>query len=183
MTTRPGIPKFKGGFRKFAVTIYTNREKGTISRLLVYSQGSRVKVHEYLWLKYLWDELTKKEMELFLTMPETLSSEIKYAALRAVLIKGKKHVRDRLINSPFLTGEDTPTRIRYQGFQRLDVEIQNEQLRSLPKVPKFSGWIKSSSAKDRGSARRPSFLDPLAVNEEDYVEHDFDWFTHLTSSD
>jgi len=116
-------------------------------------------------------------------MPETLNSEIKYAALRATLIKGKGWVRNRLITSPYLVGEQVPTRIRYQGFKRLDVEIRKESLRSLPKVPKFSGWIKSSSAKDRGSARRPSFLDPLAANELDYVEFSFDWFTHLTSSD
>jgi hypothetical protein len=179
-TARPGLPRFQGPFKTFSVAISTNREKGAEDRLLVYSQGSRAKVHEYLWLKYLWDELSKEEFRLFLVMPETLNSELKFATLRAALLRPKKKIRTLLSECPILTKKEQPSKLRYLGFKRLDVEIQGIT-RSLPKVPKFSGWIKSSSAK--GSKRRPggpSYLEPLAIIENDYIDNVFDWFTYLT---
>jgi len=180
VTARPGLPRFQGPFKTFSIATSTNREKGTESRLLVYSQGSRAKVQEYLWLKYLWDELTRPEMELFLVMPETLKSEMKFATLRAALIKPKKVLRTKLSECPFMEEKERPTRLRYLGFKRLDVEI-SRITRNLQKVPKFSGWIRSSSAV--GSKRRPggpSFLEPLAIIENDYIDYVFDWFAYLT---
>jgi hypothetical protein len=183
MTARPRFPKFQGPFKSFSVSLFTNREKGTESRLIVYSQGSRTVVSNYLWLKFLWDELTKEEMTLFLTLSETLKSEIKYAALRATLIKGKRYVRNKLIQSSLIPESESPTKIRYQGYKRVDIEIHNET-RNLPKVPKFSGWVKSGSA--IGSKRRPggpSYLEPLAIIENDYADIVFDWYNYLTVDD
>jgi hypothetical protein len=148
----------------------------------VYSQGSRAKVVEYLWLKYLWDELSKDEMLLFLTLPETLNSEIKVAALRAVLILGKKVVRNRLGTICTLFQKDIPSRIRYLGYKRLDVEIY-EETRSLPRVPKFSGWIRSSSSVGSKRPGGPRILEPLAVNENDFNVNIIDWYQLLTVGD
>jgi len=179
MTARIKFPRFTGAFKEFSISQFTNRETGTESRLHVFSQGSRAKVSEFLWLKYLWDELSKLEFQLFLALPETLNSEIKVAALRAVLLLGKKKIRNRLCQASFLPEAERPTRLRYQGFKRLDVEIEVIE-RSLPKVPKFKGWIKSSSAKDSKSNRGPSYLEPLAITENDYDNNVFDWYTYLT---
>jgi hypothetical protein len=179
-TARSGIPRFSGGFKTFSVSTSTNREKGTEDRLLVYSQGSRAVVVEYLWLKLLWDELTREEMKLFIMLPEVLNSEIKIGALRALLIKPKRFIRNKLIESDRI--EVSPTRELYQGYKRLDVEIQQIS-RKLPKVPKFSGWIRSSSAKDNKSSRGPSFLEPLAIIEYEYDEIIFDWYYYLTVED
>jgi hypothetical protein len=180
MTTRPGFPSFKGAFKTFSVSVSTNREYGTDSRLLVYSQGSRAKVLKYLWLKHLWDELSQKEFELFITCPETLNNPLQYGALRASFIIGKVKVREQLIDCPFLEESDKPLRVYYQGFKRLDVEI-SRFTRSLPKVPKFKGWIRSSSAKDskrrQGGSRD---LSPLAIMDYDYEELYFDWYNYLT---
>lgn len=120
------------------------------------------------------------EMELFLALPETLKSEMKFATLRAALSTKKTVLRKRLSECPFLDEKDRPTRDRYQGFKRLDVEI-SRFTRNLQKVPKFSGWIRSSSAV--GSKRRPggpSYLEPLAISEYDYTDYVFDWFNYLT---
>jgi hypothetical protein len=139
-------------------------------------------VVEYLWLKFLWDELTRKEMELFLSMSETVKSELKYAALRATTILGKRHVRQRILECPFLPGP-SPSRERYQGYlSSLDVEI-HDFTRRLPKVTKYSGYVKSSSAV--GSKRPPgsSFLDPLIIIDYDYTEISFDWYNYLTVGD
>lgn len=180
IVTGSRLPRFQGPFQSFKVKTNTNREKGTESGLLVYSQGSRAVVSKFLWLKWLWDELSRREMELFLALPETLNSEMKFGALRASLLKGKKVTRERLNQYPFKTKKEQPNRQRYQGIKNLDVEIL-DFTRSLPKVPKFSGWVKSSS--QVGSKRKPggpSFLEPLAIIENDYADNNFDWFSYLT---
>ena len=179
MTARPGIPRFSGGFKSFSVLQFNDREKGTESRLFVYSQGSRPKVHKYLWLKLLWDELTKQEWALFLSMPETLNNEMIYGSLRSINFQGKRVTRRRLIEAPFLSNEDKPSYSVYQGFKRLNVEISLE-IRNLPKVAKFSGYIKSASAVGSKSPKKSSYLDSLAINETDYSETVFDWFAYLT---
>jgi hypothetical protein len=149
----------------------------------VYSQGSRPKVIEYLWLKFLWDELSRGEFRLFILLPEVLKDDLKSSALRARLVMSKKGLRDRIVNCPFLPEERKPLRIKYQGYKRLNVEFYEFE-RNLPKTPKFSGWVRSSSAV--GSKRKPggpSFLEPLAINELDYAENVFDWYHYLTVGD
>lgn len=182
MKARPGKPRFKGGFKTFSISISTNREKGTDSRLRVYSQGSRAVVVEYLWLKYLWDELSKDEWRLFYNLSELIDDDIKISALRAIMIVGKKKVRERLNNMLSHLQMKTFPRERYLGYKRLDVEIQEES-RSLPKVPKFSGWIRSASAVGTKSSRGPSHLEPLAIHYDDYSDVKFDWYSFLTVGD
>lgn len=179
MVAGPGIPRFKGSFKTFSVTAFTNRETGTESRLLVYSQGSRTKVNEYLWLKFLWDELTKTEMELFLIMPETLKNPLKVGALRAILEIGKLRVRNKILKFPFKSKKECPSRERYRGYRRLNVEIHWIS-RSLPRVPKFSGWVRSSSAIGTKRPRGSSLLEPLAIHENDYADNEFNWYSYLT---
>jgi hypothetical protein len=139
-------------------------------------------VEEYLWLKFLWDELSKVEFALFLTLPGTLNSEVKLATLRSLLVQGKKITRERLVRMQIFLGETPSSRERYLGFKRLDVEIQEIE-RKLPRIPKFSGWIKSSSAVGSKRSRGPSYLEPLAINENDYEDVIFDWYNYLTVGD
>jgi len=180
MTARSGIPRFSGGFKAFSVSFNTNRETGTESRLFVYSQGSRQKVHIYLWLKLLWNELSKDEWKLFLSMPETLNNEMIYDSLRAINFQGKRATRQRLIKSPYCPKEYLPNYDRYRGFMRLNVEISLEN-RRLPKVPKFSGYVKSASAiGSKRSSGKSSYLDLMAINCEDYEKVVFNWFSYLT---
>lgn len=179
MIARPSLPRFTGPFKSFTVSISTDREKGTESRFLVYSQGSRVKVLEYLWLKFLWDELTKEEFQLFILAPETLNSEIKVAALRALLIIGKKELRTRLNKMEKFLMLKTSSKERYQGYKRLNVEI-HRITRNLPKVRKFSGYVRSLSATGSKRSGGPRELEPLAINEYDYDEKIVDWYTLLT---
>jgi len=181
-TARPGKPRFGGSFRTFSVALFSDREKGYEIRLLVYSQGSRAAVNRYLWLKFLWDNLTRDEMKLFLSIPENLNDEMKYAALRAVLLFPKKVVRERINRVLRRLGEKEFLRENYLGYKRLDVEIY-EITRRLPRVPKFSGWIKSSSAVGSKRPQGPSCLEPLAIIENDYENIIFDWYTNLTVDD
>lgn len=121
-------------------------------------------------------------MKLFLTLPENLRDEMKFAALRAVLLFPKKVIRDRINLVLRRLGEKEFLREQYLGYKRLDVEIY-EITRRLPRVPKFSGWIKSSSAVGSKHPQGPSFLEPLAIIENDYEDCIFDWYTNLTVDD
>lgn len=180
MTPRPRKPRFSGGFKTFTVSVSTNREKGTDSRLCVFSQGSRAKVIEYLWLKWIWDELSKDEMKLVYASSEFLTG-VKQAALRAVFITGKRKVREKLLSSPI---KEEISKTRYQGFKRLDIEIYEFQ-RSLPKVPKFSGYVRNASSvgSKRSSGGTSVDLSPLDIIEDDYNFESFNWYTFLTVGD
>lgn len=175
---RPSKPRFSGGFKTFSISISINRETRVEDRLFVFSQGSRTKVLEYLWLKYLWDELSRLEYKL-LVLSDFLNSDLNFDTLRAINVQGKKKTRERL---QILFPEGTYSRIRYQGFKRLDVEIYEER-RSLSKTPKFSGWIRSASAKGSKSPGGSSFLETLTPSEYILEEKAINWYALLTVED
>lgn len=175
------IPSFSGGFKTFSVAVSTDRNKSTESRLVVYSQGSRAKVFEYLWLKFLWDELTREEFQLLILSNEFLKSDKKVSFFRAILILPKKVLRKRLLAFEKFLGEKPSSRERYHGYQRLDVEIQ-WITRSLPKVAKYSGYVRNASAV---GSKRPGGsgidLSPLASSEEQFVDENLiNWYSLLT---
>jgi hypothetical protein len=178
MKARPSKPRFTGGFKTFSVSVSINRENRVEGRLFVFSQGSRTKVLEYLWLKHLWDELSRLEFKL-LILSGVLNSDLKFDCMKAINKQGKKATRERL-QVFFPDGEYS--RERYQGFKRLDVEIYEYQ-RSLPKTPKFSGWIRTASAK---GTKRPSggssYLETLTSTEYIIVDR-IDWYELLTVGD
>lgn len=178
MTAGPGFPRFFGGFKTFSISISTNREKGIIESLKVYSSGARSATHRYLWLKFLWDQLTKEEWNLFIMMPETLNDDLMYSAIRAMLITSKKEVRGRIMSHP-ISYEKKFHRSSYQGIKGMRLETHKES-RRLAKVPKFSGYVKSASAIGSKSRKSPSFLEPLAINEDDYSDFSFNWYSYLT---
>jgi hypothetical protein len=118
---------------------------------------------------------------MFILMPEVLNSELKVGALRALLIKGKKEIRTKICNKLNELGEEAPSRERYLGFKRLDVEIYEFQ-RSLPKTTKFSGYVKSPSSVGSKHSRKvlDEDLEPLALYQTDYEDIMFDWYNYLT---
>lgn len=184
MSARPRNPRFSGGFTTWSLSISTNREKRNESRLLVFSQGSRAKTVKYLWYKFLWEELTSQEMELFMLLPETLNSDFKIDTIRAILERGKKEIREKLERCPFLDKELAPSKEHYQGIRSFNIEIHKIS-RSLPKTKKFSGWIRSASAAGSKNSQGGSRfeLEPLDKHENDYEDKVFNWYTYLTVVD
>jgi len=97
--------------------------------------------------------------------------------MKAINLQGKRKTRERL---NVLFTEGTYSRERYQGFKRLDVEIYEYQ-RSLPRTPKFSGWIRSASAKgSKNQTGGSSYLETLTNSEMWVDEKTIDWFALLT---
>lgn len=171
------IPNFKGSFRTWAVTLSTNREKSTKDVLLVFSSGKREAVLEFLWLKFLHSQLTRIEFELFIATLKD-SDEKKFAVLRLLNEISKRELRKRLISIERLIGDKESSKIRLEGYYRLSIEIRKET-RRLPKVKKFSGYIKSPSSM---GSKRPlvRHLDEMVVHEDFQInEYKFDWYNLL----
>ena len=175
------IPSFGGGFNRFKIRISTNQEKGTQDYFVVLSQGKRHVFSKYIWYKFMYDNLTKQEELIFYSLPEILNSEFKIQALRACLRTGKKVIRKRIEELPLIPDSERISYLTYQGLRgntQYDLSLREGK---LPKPPKFSGWIKSSSSKDRKSSPKGSVMDPLNIILEDFVEEkNFDWFLYLT---
>lgn len=133
---------------------------------------------EYLWLKFLWNQLTKQEHTLFLmSLRET--EEKKWSVLRLIHQIPKKVLRKRLNYWEAQLGERVSSKERLEGYFRLRIEIQ-EETRRLPRPPKFSGYIKSPSA--AGSKRQlvRQLLDEMVTGEEYIDVEKVSWYSLLS---
>lgn len=167
-------PNFTGSFKTYSVSVSTNREKGTESRLLVYSSGSRAATFEYLWLKFLWDHLTKIEYELLLASNEFLLNDYRYTTFRLMLENPKKSIRNKLLRIQLFLGMKLDSRERYLGYKRMRIDIQRIT-RSLQKVPKFSGYVRNASAVGSKRPGGPGIPEPLPYTEEYCFTEKLDW--------
>lgn len=143
----------RGTLRTLQMTVSTDLEKGLITRYLIRSSGRLETIHEVLFGKWLWDELTFEENSFFLTIPKTFKDPLVMACLMA-RAKGvpKKVIRERVEKIPFKVSK--PKYLRYKtllGRLFLSVELQTATLRS---TPKYSGWARHHN--DKGSLRSPS---------------------------
>jgi len=178
MVTVRHKPNFKGGFRTWYVNYNVNREQSTIERFVVFSSGRRQKVMEKLWLKLVWDELTKIELKLFLSMTEVLNNDKIVGFLRAILEIDKRTLRQRLIKLEQLFGEIPTSRERYKGFSSLSIEIQSEIV-SLSRGKKFSGYVRNIASIGSGKRGAGEVPEPIADAEFKVVEN-IDWYSLLS---
>jgi len=171
-------PKFSGPFHTWRQSLFTDREKGIETVLLVYSSGSREAVREYLWLKFLWNQLSQIERTLFLASLRD-TEEKKWSTMKLMQIFPKKVIRRRLNNLEFLFGEKVSSKERLSGYYQLRIEIR-EETRRLPRPPKFSGYIKSPSA--AGSKRQlvRQLLDEMVTGEEYVDVEKVSWYKLLS---
>jgi hypothetical protein len=158
LSVAPRKPRFKGRFITTKVKLTTDHEKGMECRLIVYSKGSRQAIIKFLWLKFLWDQLTRSEFLLFLSIPEVLSNEKMFNYLSVINTIPKKIARRNLLKAEEYLEIEISSRERYQGIKDLDIEIYQET-RNLPKPPKFSGYVKTPSSVGTKSSRGSSFLE------------------------
>jgi hypothetical protein len=174
-------PRFSGSFSTWRKEIFTNREQGIVQNFLVFSSGKREAVLEYLWLKFLWNELTRTEYTLFiLSLKESEDDQKKWAFLKVLLQRPKSELRKKLIRFEEFFGLKLSSRERYLGYKGMSIEIHLEN-RRLGRVPKYSGYVKSISA--IGSKKKNSLSDILSdVIPTDlyFDEKVIDWY-HLLS--
>jgi len=175
MTTFRSYPKFSGGFFRWRVTLSTDYNRGLQEDFLVFSSGRRDTALNHLWLKFLWDQLTKDEFFLFiLTLKD--SDQKKTAFLKANLLVEKKILRKRLNLLENKLGEKVSSRTRYNGSKSQRIEIQRIQ-RKLPKPKKYSGYIRNISSLGTKS-RKTRFLETI-VRKDVFFEEEFNWYQAL----
>jgi len=120
----------------------------------------------YLWLKHLWEQLTKIEYELFIL---TLGPKDykKWIFLKMQIKFSKKDLRTRLTEIEHRQGTKTSSYERYLGIRHLRIEIQRET-RILPKTKKFSGYIKSLAQRGKSSSTEKG-IEPLSSDPLEYI--------------
>lgn len=178
MVTVKKFPNFHGPFHTLMISYNINREKGTNDRFVVFSSGKRHALVKYLWYKLVWDELSRMEFHLFISMPEVLNNTKILAFLRCRLEIDKRILRQRLLQIENLIGETPTIRSTYQGLKRMRIEIQRETI-SLQKVPKFSGYVRNISAIGRGNGGSRD-LEPVTDFVYEEIRGKIDWYLLLS---
>ena len=161
-------PRFRGGFFTWRSTIFTDQENGVKAVFLVLSSGKRDVVKRQLWLKLVWDQLTKVEFELFLTLLKD-SDYLYWSFLKLLVFVPKKILRKNLVKNETILGLKVSSRESYIGSLRTNIEIQKE-IRNLPKPPKFSGYIKSLSSRGK-SLPGEKGIEPLSSVPSEYQDN------------
>lgn len=143
------LSSFRGPLLQYPIVKSIDRNKGTLRRWIVFSQGKRSTLVNYLWGKLLWDELTSLEGKIFWHLKEITSESTIYLGLKALAFGvSKKLLRQRLESSPFKELKFI-TRQQYLSIKgRVNFFFLEEEI-SLRKVPKYSGYTKHY--KDKGS--------------------------------
>jgi len=155
------------GFIEFKMDSTTiSPEKGKVVRWHVISSGKRSTLFKFLFLKWLWDELTSQEWKFVLNSPEFFSSKEFLACARA-LANGipKKDIRTRLIKFQLLTGSKPSSRNRYRSLASLRYRLCEFVHTDTP-AKKFSGWVRHQN--DQGSLRKSSVfeIEPVGFTEK-----------------
>lgn len=141
------FPRFKGRFFTWSQTIFVDQENRSKVDLFVFSSGKREAALRYLWLKLIWDNLSKIEYEL-LVLSLKDSEHIKWSFLKLLLFVPKRILRKNLIAAETKLGLAVSSRESYLGYHRLSIEVQR-RTRRLPKTKKFSGYIKSLASRGK----------------------------------
>lgn len=143
------LTSFRGPLIQFPVVQYINRDKGTLRRWIVFSQGKRSTLLKYLYGKLIWDELNVLERRVFFSMKEITEDTTIFLSLKALnLGVSKVKLRQRLKNSPFPELKFI-TRQQYISIKgRVTFFLMEEEI-NLRKTPKYSGYTKHH--KDKGS--------------------------------
>ena len=173
----PEIPEFRGRFFRYTVNRQTNQERCFKEDFLVFSTGKRGALIQFLWLKNLWDELTREEFALFISFPEVLRNEKMVAFLQASISYPKGLIRNRLIKYEKLHNQQISSRSSYQGMKSMRFEIHRIQ-KKLPKTKPYSGYVKTPSAVGSKSPRKIPFLESPSQTVE-FIES-INWFFLLT---
>ena len=171
-------PDFPGPFHTWSVVFNRNEERNFVERFLVFSVGKQGTVNKYLWHKLVWDQLSRKEFFLFLSLPNTLMDPKMHGFLRAKMEVPLRVLRKRLNHLEALTGEKETSLASYQGYrsQRLTIYLDRRNLhRKLLKTKR----VKSPSQVGTKSSGKILFIEPLAPTNFQ-VDNEFAWYSFLT---
>jgi len=157
---RDFFKSYHKSFHEFKLTSSSIAPKyGEVVGWHVLSSGRRSTLFKFLFLKWLWDELTFQEFKFITNLPEFFSSE-EFVACTRVLASGlpKKEIRTRLNNFRKLRGLKPLSHERYRAMKRGFVFSLVEYTFSPLPTKKYSGWTRHH--KDHGTLGRV-LLEPM----------------------
>lgn len=159
---RENAPK-RGGFRTYKIVVSTNLEKRLMERFLILSSGRLGTIVRTVFGKWLWDELTREELEFFLTLPNVLTDPTISACLRA-RARGipKDTIRRRLGKIPFLVSFPSHSQYLSLKGQLFLTVIRQEVI--LSKTQKYSGYSRHHN--DKGSLNPTPLEENFTLPEE-----------------
>lgn len=139
-------------------------------RWVLRSSGRRAKIIQFLFHKWLFSNLNRKEFELFIELPEIMRDNMIFSALKARGIGYPlKSIRSALkLSSSLLFGKKAPTVERWNGYKTFSLEIEKEIVqRPKRAIVKYSGWKRHQN--DHGSLGPPKedpfYSEPLIEND------------------
>lgn len=157
--TEKAVRKFS-----FRTDIVTNN-KGVIERRVVLSTGKRPALVRYLFLKMMYNELTKEERELFLSFKESTSNIQYYFALRA-RNKGIMKKTIRKILEVLDLGQPLISYKEYISLKQIEFSYKKETKPPIKKPKPYTGY--SKGYKDGKSKKRTFLVEELGSSPIEY---------------
>ena len=115
---------------------------GVIKRWVVLSTGKRPVLVRYLLLKMIYDELSKVERQLLLSLEESTSNIMIYFAIKANTLDIKKKTIRKILESLPLGQNKVVTRDEYISAKQIEFSIKEEQAPLIKKPKPYTGYSK-----------------------------------------
>lgn len=131
--------------REKVFQIQTNPDitsNGAIKRWVILSSGRRPVLIRYLFLKFLYDELTQKEYEIFLSFKEVTDSVPIFFALRARTLRIKKRTIRKILENISFKRFKVPTKEEYIGLRQIRYSFEEKTFPPIKKPKPYSGYSK-----------------------------------------
>lgn len=116
-------------------------KNGVIKRWVVISNGKRPAFIRYLFLKLVYDELTKEEMELLLSFRESTSSVSIYFAIVAKRLKIPRRSVRKILETVSLDGGRIPSKEEYLST-KIRFSIKEKTVPPIKKPKPYRGYSK-----------------------------------------
>lgn len=131
------------GKRLFAIQTNPDITKtGASKRWIVLSSGKRSVLVRYLFLKYIYDELTREEYYLFLSFSETTSIVPIFFALRARINRIPKKVIRKILEKVQFPKFTKVSREEYLSLRQIEFQIEEKIYPPIKKPKPYSGYSK-----------------------------------------
>jgi len=153
---------FRGPMLRYPIVKSIDRQNGVVRRWIVLSSGRRSRLAQFLFGKWLWDELNRFENLVFWSLSEITSEQTIYLSLKAFAFGiPKKLLRKRLEKARILFGINSISRQQYLSLKgQLNCIFIEETITLRPTI-KYSGYTKHYKDKGTLGTEREYYLSEI----------------------
>jgi hypothetical protein len=157
----------------FTIEVSRNSENGTSRRKEVFSSGKISTIIRTLFAKWLWDELSSEEFELFVSLPQVFTPVIGASFIARSQGIPKKEIRRKLLELKELGLIDVPDHQQYKSLiGQCFLVIRGFQV-SLRKTRKYSGYARHHNDKGSLSPSLREFLPSELESPPNFITEEF----------